>query len=128
MRIGEFAQKSGVPVDTLRYYEKLGLLSPAKTHQRRHYTEEDLRKVQAIIKLKRLNFRLEEIRHILELDRVLDQTLAQGERNLKLAQEEYELLQAKYAEILYRERELLEIKGQLEQILEKLERFLEGGL
>ena len=36
-RIGEFARLSGVPIKTLRYYDAIGLLSPATVDARTQY-------------------------------------------------------------------------------------------
>lgn len=43
MRIGELARRCGLSVDTLRYYEKLGLIDPPwRTGGKRHYGEDIL--------------------------------------------------------------------------------------
>lgn len=127
MRIGEFAVKSGVSADTLRYYDTLGLLSPARVNRQRFYTEGDLRKAMAIQKLKGLNFHLEEIRRILELDEALETAMAQEIRDMDQATGGLALLQEKYVAILERERELREVKGQLEYLIVKVEEFLKGA-
>lgn len=51
--IGEFANSVGVSIDTLRYYEKEGLLSPQRNagHQRR-YSEKDKAWIAFIMRLK----------------------------------------------------------------------------
>jgi hypothetical protein len=36
-RIGEFARLAGVPIKTLRYYDAIGLLSPAAVDSRTQY-------------------------------------------------------------------------------------------
>ena len=124
MRISEFAKLSGTPVDTLRYYDKIGLLIPAKANQQRVYTVEDLLKLKSIIKLKNLNFSLDEIASILALDAQIDAGLAVGVAEKALALESQNMLQVKYEEVLQREREILEIKGQLEHLLNKLDQFI----
>jgi len=48
MYIGEFAEKVGVSLDTLRYYDKIGLLSPKRKGRDRWYQEEDLKKFKEI--------------------------------------------------------------------------------
>lgn len=42
--IGQLSKKSGVSIDTIRYYEKIGLLEKAKrtAGNYRHYSEEIL--------------------------------------------------------------------------------------
>jgi DNA-binding transcriptional MerR regulator len=42
MKIGEIARVTGVSIDSLRYYEKLGLLAIARTNSGiRRYCDED---------------------------------------------------------------------------------------
>lgn len=37
LKIGDFAKRSGVSVKTLRYYDELGLLKPARVDERSGY-------------------------------------------------------------------------------------------
>jgi DNA-binding transcriptional MerR regulator len=63
MRIGEVARRAGVNVETLRYYERRGLLAePARgINGHREYDEETVRFVLAVKEAQRLGFTLEEI-------------------------------------------------------------------
>ena len=63
----QFAEKAAVSVRTLRYYDKMGLLSPSQYTESgyRLYTNEDLLSLQNILALKFLGFPLEEIRVLL---------------------------------------------------------------
>lgn len=69
MLIGELAKMSGFSRDTIRYYERIGLLElQAKSRQQnnyRNYPDSALRRLLAIRNLKELGFTLEEIREIL---------------------------------------------------------------
>jgi len=69
--IGEVAKKLGVSAHTLRYYEKIKLLSPvSKTGGgRREYNNDDVLRVQFIKRAQRMHFSLEEIRALINLDR-----------------------------------------------------------
>lgn len=62
-RTGEFAEKVSVSVRTLRYYDKVGLLSPTQHTESgyRLYTEQDVLRLQQILALKFLGFSLEEV-------------------------------------------------------------------
>jgi DNA-binding transcriptional MerR regulator len=76
----QFAQKASVTVRTLRYYDKVGLLSPSLYTESgyRLYTNEDLLSLQNILALKFLGFSLEEIRALLETGpKRLEEVLAQ---------------------------------------------------
>lgn len=61
---GEFATRAAVTRRTLRYYDRIGLLSPAQFSEagQRLYTDAELVKLQQILALKLLGFSLAEIR------------------------------------------------------------------
>ncbi|HME87700.1 MAG TPA: heavy metal-responsive transcriptional regulator [Chthoniobacterales bacterium] len=69
LRIGAIANRAGVGVQTLHYYERVGLLpKPARSASNyRLYSFEALRRVQFIKKAQAVGFTLEEIRQILDL-------------------------------------------------------------
>lgn len=55
MRIGELARQAGVSVKAVRYYEELGLITPAREHNGyRTFTERDVRAVREIRELRSL--------------------------------------------------------------------------
>lgn len=56
-----------VSIDTLRYYEKIGLLKPKRKDNYRNYSEKDLERLAFIITLKKATFSLENIRFYLYL-------------------------------------------------------------
>ena len=63
MRIGELARRSGVGVETIRFYESKGLLQPARrlTNNYRDYTEEHLARLHFIRHCRALDIALEDI-------------------------------------------------------------------
>lgn len=65
MTVGEAAEKTGVTVRTLQYYDREGLLSPSAESEggRRLYTDKDLVMLHQIISLKSLGFSLNDIKH-----------------------------------------------------------------
>jgi Hg(II)-responsive transcriptional regulator len=69
MQIGELARSAGVPIDTVRYYERHGIL-PAP-HRRpsgyRSYGADDVARLRFIRRAKALGFTLEEIHDLLAL-------------------------------------------------------------
>ena len=68
-RIGELAQRIGLTERTIRYYEELGLLDSVKRLEggQRVYTDDDVRRLRFIQKLKMLGLSLQEM---LELERL----------------------------------------------------------
>ena len=69
MRIRAFADAAGVSVDTVRYYEKEGLLAPPPRTPggQRDYGPDALRRLAAVRRAKALGFTLAEVRDLLRL-------------------------------------------------------------
>ena len=65
--IGQLARAAGVPVSTLRYYERVGLLAPAgRAHNNyRFYTQDTLHIVRFIRAAQATGFTLEDVRTLL---------------------------------------------------------------
>lgn len=65
MKIGEFAKKHQVSIDTVRYYISEGLLTPLREHTQYRFSEIDDRVMESILLLKSMNFKLEEMKDYL---------------------------------------------------------------
>ena len=70
IRIGKLAHQSQVSRDTLRFYEKHGLITPsARTDAGyRLYAESDIKRVGFIVSAKKVGFTLNEIQQLLQLE------------------------------------------------------------
>ncbi|MEC4750521.1 Hg(II)-responsive transcriptional regulator [Methylomicrobium sp. Wu6] len=68
--IGAVAKKAGVNVETIRFYQRRGLLmEPFKPFKGiRHYTEQDVQRILFIKQGQKLGFSLDEISELLSLD------------------------------------------------------------
>ena len=87
MRIGELARSVNVSVETIRYYQRIGLLGlPQKPYGgMRSYSGQDLQRLRFIRRAQELGFSLEDIQALLELSRSdceQVQTLAAEKLNL----------------------------------------------
>lgn len=69
MRIGELSRHTGFQVETLRYYEKQGLLEPVSRTKSgyREYDKESLKQLRFIHQAKSVGFSLNEISELLTL-------------------------------------------------------------
>ena len=69
LRIGDVARSAGVNVQTLRYYERRGLVVAGfRRHSgQREYDEADVRRVRVIKAAQRLGFTLSEIQEMFDL-------------------------------------------------------------
>ncbi|MTD40128.1 MerR family transcriptional regulator [Erwinia sp. CPCC 100877] len=78
MFIKEFSIKTGLSIDTLRYYEEEGLLLPDRNDKNyRIYTEEDYCWVQLLLKMKQTGMALADIKIFAVLQRQGDVSLAE---------------------------------------------------
>jgi len=71
MKIGELSKMAGVPIDTVRYYEKRGLIpQPVRSASGyRQYLSSDMTRLKFIVQAKELGFTLDEIGQLLALRR-----------------------------------------------------------
>lgn len=76
MYIKDFAIKTGLSIDTLRYYEEEELLIPARNEKNyRVYTEEDYCWVQLLLKMKQTGMTITNIKNFAALQKQGDMTL-----------------------------------------------------
>lgn len=70
MKIGQVSHLTGIPVDTIRYYEKTGLLhAPGRgSNGYRHYNDSHRERLLFIRRCRNLDMSQEEIRRLIRLD------------------------------------------------------------
>jgi len=68
-RIGDIAELLGLTADTLRYYEKIGLLPPVARNSAglREYSERDVSRLRFIQRAQKMSFSLAEIAYLLAM-------------------------------------------------------------
>jgi MerR family transcriptional regulator, mercuric resistance operon regulatory protein len=95
MRIGELAKSVDVNVETIRYYQRIGLLElPERPYGgTRCYGTEDLKRLRFIRRAQQIGFSLEDIRALLEL------SSSDCKQVGKLAAEELNLVHAKLKQL-----------------------------
>jgi DNA-binding transcriptional MerR regulator len=108
-KIGEFSRFSQVTVKTLRYYDKLGLLKPAKIDRftgYRYYSANQLPRINRILALKDLGLSLDQVAQLLEDDLSPDQI--RGMLRLKQAeiQEQVQEEQTRLARVEWRLKQI----------------------
>lgn len=91
---------------TLRYYEYLELITPAKTGRTRHYGPSEKARVKLIRQGRRFGFPLEEIRQWLELYGTTDQNRTQMQAWIDMSTRQL-------AELARRKEELEEVAAEL---------------
>jgi DNA-binding transcriptional MerR regulator len=106
--IGRLADAAGVHVETIRYYERRGLLAPPPRTASgyRLYSDGDLRLLQLIARGKRLGFTLREIADLV------------GDAGARSVDDVLAAAQAKLVAVEARQRDLAEIQRRLQQLTE----------
>lgn len=95
--IGEFSELTGFSIDTLRYYEKQGIILPKRDHNnRRIFDEKDVEWLVFIRKLKLTGMKLKDIQTYSQLRYEGDETV---QARLTLLLDQSELLNQQKAEI-----------------------------
>lgn len=116
-QIGELAARSGLSADALRYYERLGLLPPARrtTGGFRIYPAEALATLRFIKQSQALGLRLQEIRELVR---------HQDAGGVKRCRQVRDLLQAKLADLDVKLAEMHDFRTRLTTYLAACEREL----
>ncbi len=110
---GKLAKRSGVNIETLRYYEKRNLIDPPRRSEAgyRLYTPADILRIRFIKNAQKLGFTLKEIRELLKLrikiNTSCDSVLRKAEH--------------KRAEIMVKIKDLQSMKRALDQLIHKCE-------
>lgn len=95
MTIGKFAKAGSVGVETIRFYQRRGLLpTPHGNEGVRRYDAENLRRLKFIRQAQTAGFTLEEIKQLLDLDAGEDRESARS-----LARARLEALSVRIAEL-----------------------------
>lgn len=95
MTIARLARAGGVGVETIRYYQRRGLLAePPKAGAVRRYGPEDLRRLLFVRRAQSAGFTLEEIGELLDLDSSQDRVRVRA-----LAAERLAVLDSRIAEL-----------------------------
>ena len=95
LTIGKLASSGGVGVETIRFYQRKGLLqTPPRDGGVRRYGSDDLRRLRFIRQAQTAGFTLEQIKELLELDAGEDRARAR-----ELARSRIEALDSRIAEL-----------------------------
>lgn len=107
MTISELARGGGVGVETVRFYQRRGLLNDPRPSQRgspggiRHYGSDDLRRLRFVRSAQTAGFTLKEIARLLALDSGSERAAART-----MARERIEALDRQIAELEQARRSL----------------------
>lgn len=114
LKIGDVAARSGVTVDTLRYYERVGLLTKAARTRSgyRLYEERVVDRLAFIKRAQSFGFTLDEINQMLQLETAEPETCS---HILEMIERKLEDLNRQYEEIKRLRRELSAYKTECQR-------------
>ena len=103
--IGDFSRINRITPKTLRHYDQIGLLTPARTDEwtgYRYYAPDQLPRIRRILALKELGFSLSEVRVIVDADAPIEALLVRRESELRQSIVDQQARLAKVREYLAR--------------------------
>lgn len=113
MRIGELSRQAGIRPRVIRHYEEQGLIRSNRTVSGyRLYADEDLQRLRIILKLRALEFSLEEIRQLLP---EFKDSRFQGR-----APEVYALLERQLSRVRAKSSALMEVENWLKRLQDRI--------
>jgi DNA-binding transcriptional MerR regulator len=116
-KIGQAAREAGVSIDTIRFYEKQGLLKSFGRTQGgfRLFGEQEIEELKFIQKAQELGFSLAEVRELLLLQR----------DGMEACEHVRDLLEQKIAQVRSKVEELRKLEVSLKRALRQCERNLD---
>lgn len=110
MRIGHLAKATGTSVETIRYYEREGILPAADrtAGNYRHYSQDDLELLTFVRRARTLGFSMADVRELLALSDRADKPCEDVDR---LAQRQLDEIERKIADLSKLRIELGQIVG-----------------
>ncbi|ENY80619.1 MULTISPECIES: MerR family transcriptional regulator [unclassified Sphingopyxis] len=110
MKIGELSRATGTNIETIRYYERIGLLTaPARTEANyRSYGDAHRARLRFVRHSRELGFTIDEIRSLLDLSDHPERDCADADR---IASAHLEQVEAKIAQLSALRDELTRIVG-----------------
>jgi MerR family mercuric resistance operon transcriptional regulator len=98
LTIARLAAAAGVGVETVRYYQRRGLMfEPPKLGATRRYGQEDVRRLRFIRQAQAAGFTLEEIKELLALDATDDRARARSMAKARVDALDHEITKLKFA-------------------------------
>lgn len=115
LKIGEFSALTGISINMLRHYDKIGLIRPEKVDNLsgyRYYSKKQIIRANRVQVLKSLGFGLEEILKILNDDTIDERVKYYLEDKIKQKQENLSIIEKQIAQLQQALKEL-EFHGEL---------------
>lgn len=115
MKIGSFAKKHNVTIDTVRHYLDLQLLVAEKDGSQYYFSQQDSIDIEEILELKDSKFTLNEIQNILAYKRLASNRTSEYRNHLRV------MLEDKKNEVLKQQQELIDTLNYIDVKINELD-------
>lgn len=122
MKIGEFSKLYNVSRDTIRFYCKMGLLTPNTSGTQAEFSERDCQDMEKILRMKEQHFSLQEIYHFFDIFRVSNMVEPESIYDIT------EMFQRKRRELEAEAQKMLAICDEIDQDVKALTTGMEKSL
>lgn len=127
MKIAEASKRSGISIDTLRFYEKEELITPSRSSGQRVYSDTDLDELDTIAQLRRLGISIPEIRQLIVIDRTIGDLATLSSESIEQIHTLQAILETHSAGLETRIVEMQETLAAFQKMTSKLTQLLDSG-
>lgn len=127
MKIAEASSHTGLSIDTLRYYEKEGLIRPTRSSGQRVYSQDDLEQLRNIARLRILGISIPEIRTLLDIDRTVGNLTSLSNDEISKVETVQEMIDRHIVRLEHTIQEMETTLSSFRKMTSKLTILLESG-
>jgi len=120
-QIGEVSKKLGITPRTIRYYEEFGLLDPPLRIENgiRLYSNEDIRRIKFILKLKELGLTLKEMLELADIYNQHKQSLIIMPKLIEILDDHIDKIDSRIAKLASLRNDIVEYRKHILAIIEE---------
>lgn len=120
-QIGEVSKKLGITPRTIRYYEEFGLLDPPLRIENgiRLYSNEDIRRIKFILKLKELGLTLKEMLELADIYNQHKQSLTIMPKLIEILDDHIEKIDSRIAKLASLRNDIVEYRKRILALIEE---------
>ncbi len=119
-QIGEVSKRLGITPRTIRYYEELGLLDPPLRIEKgiRFYSDEDIKRIKFILKLKDLGLTLKEMMELADIYNQHKQPINILPKLVEILDKHLEKIDEKMSRLASLRRDIVDYRKKIVSMLE----------
>ncbi|AHF96819.1 MAG: MerR family transcriptional regulator [Desulfurella sp.] len=120
-QIGEVSKKLGITPRTIRYYEEFGLLDPPLRIENgiRLYSNEDIRRIKFILKLKELGLTLKEMLELADIYNQHKQSITIMPKLIEILDDHIDKIDSRISKLASLRNDIVEYRKRILSIIEQ---------